>query len=190
MTNINTDEEDDRSPPDLNDQTLSDTSNDSTTISENSQNVPIHECSSPPLPKPSSPTTSLSSIAASTAIDTDRSTTNVDPDNENDSTSSPSADVTPNDQPKSCLTRRSSSRTSSIKKKVNYSEDQEFIPLPIDSPPFSSNGTGDDDEVFSDSISPKIPRGDMCTPYPKKKGSIPGMVLPDWFTDDRLYTLL
>lgn len=149
--------------------------------------MPIHECSSPPLPKLSSPTTSSSSIAAAATIDTASAPTNIDvPEEcENDSTSSPSADVTPNDQPKSCLSRRCSSRTS-IKKKVNYSEDQEIIPLPIDSPPFSSNGTGDDDEVFSDSISPKIPRGDMCTPYPKKKGSIPGMVLPDWFTDDRL----
>lgn len=156
--------------------------------------MPIHECSSPPLPKLSSPTTSASSLVAAT-IDTDlatTTTTNVDPSSVegecSNSTSSPSADITPNDQPKSCLSRRCSSRTS-IKKKVNYSEDQEIIPLPIDSPPFSSNGTGDDDEVFSDSISPKIPRGDMCTPYPKKKGSIPGMVLPDWFTDDRLLYL-
>lgn len=43
----------------------------------------------------------------------------------------------------------------------------------------------DDDEVFSDSIEPQLPRGDMCTPYPKKRSSIPGlMYLPDWFGED------
>lgn len=43
----------------------------------------------------------------------------------------------------------------------------------------------DDDEVFSDSIEPQLPRGDMCTPYPKKRTSFPGlMYLPDWFGEE------
>lgn len=48
------------------------------------------------------------------------------------------------------------------------------------------NGSQDDDEVFSDSVPAKFLRGDMCTPYPKKRSSIPGVfALPDWFGDDR-----
>lgn len=94
----------------------------------------------------------------------------------------PSDDTISSEPPKSCLSRRCSSK-SSIKKKVNYSDSKEYIPsvddglLPM---------VTDDDEVFSDSISPQLPRGDMCTPYPKKKGSIPGLTFPsDWFPDDR-----
>ncbi len=94
----------------------------------------------------------------------------------------PSDDTISSEPPKSCLSRRCSSK-SSIKKKVNYSDSKEYIPslddglLPM---------VTDDDEVFSDSISPQLPRGDMCTPYPKKKGSIPGLSNPsDWFPDDR-----
>lgn len=49
----------------------------------------------------------------------------------------------------------------------------------------SSVACDDNDDVFSDSIEPQLPRGDMCTPYPKKRSSIPGlMFLPDWFPDD------
>lgn len=78
---------------------------------------------------------------------------------------------------RSILIRRSSSRSFS-KKHVNYNESTELIP-PSSSDPNSIN---DDDEVFSDSIPPQLPRGDMCAPYMKKRGSMPGLVaLPDWF---------
>uniref|UniRef100_A0A182KEJ8 Uncharacterized protein n=1 Tax=Anopheles christyi TaxID=43041 RepID=A0A182KEJ8_9DIPT len=80
----------------------------------------------------------------------------------------------------SCLSRRSSSK-SSIKKKVAYNDSTEVIPPPDYPPP------EDDDSVFSDSVPPKLPRGDMCTPYATKRGSLPGMIaLPDWFAEDRL----
>ncbi|XP_058056831.1 uncharacterized protein LOC131208197 [Anopheles bellator] len=80
----------------------------------------------------------------------------------------------------SCLSRRSSSK-SSVKKKVAYNESTEVIPPPEYPPP------EDDDSVFSDSIPPRLPRGDMCTPYATKRGSLPGMIaLPDWFAEDRL----
>ncbi|XP_041775782.1 uncharacterized protein LOC121595685 isoform X2 [Anopheles merus] len=80
----------------------------------------------------------------------------------------------------SCLSRRSSSK-SSIKKKVAYNDSTEVIPPPEYPPP------EDDDSVFSDSVPPKLPRGDMCTPYATKRGSLPGMIaLPDWFAEDRL----
>lgn len=93
----------------------------------------------------------------------------------------PSDDTISSEAPKSCLSRRCSSK-SSIKKKVNYSDSKEYIPSFDDVLPVVT----DDDEVFSDSISPQLPRGDMCTPYPKKKGSIPGLSFPsDWFPDDR-----
>lgn len=90
--------------------------------------------------------------------------------------STPSSDDTASiEPPKSCLSSRRCSSKSSIKKKVNYSDSKEYMPMATD-----------DDEVFSDSISPQLPRGDMCTPYPKKKGSLPGMSFPsDWFPDDR-----
>ncbi|XP_053673894.1 uncharacterized protein LOC128724154 [Anopheles nili] len=79
----------------------------------------------------------------------------------------------------SCLSRRSSK--SSIKKKVAYNDSTEVIPPPEYPPP------EDDDSVFSDSVPAKLPRGDMCTPYATKRGSLPGMIaLPDWFAEDRL----
>lgn len=43
-----------------------------------------------------------------------------------------------------------------------------------------------DDEVFSDSIPAKMPTGNMCTPFPKKKNSLPGVfALPEWFYEKR-----
>lgn len=85
------------------------------------------------------------------------------------------------EHPKSCLSRRSSSKAS-IKKKVNYNDDAEVIELP----PNDNLVTSIDDDVFSDSVPAQVPRGDMCTPYPKKQGSLPGiMALPDWFLDER-----
>lgn len=94
----------------------------------------------------------------------------------------PSDDTISSEPPKSCLSRRTSSK-SSIKKKVNISDSREYIPTLDD---YLLPMVTDDDEVFSDSISPQLPRGDMCTPYPKKKGSIPGLSFPsDWFPDDR-----
>lgn len=100
---------------------------------------------------------------------------------------------------RSCLSRRTSS-VASTKKRVVLNADQTEIIETTDAPSDdllqhpSARGVCtsmdthlDDDEVFSDSISPQLPRGDMCTPYPKKKSSIPGlMYLPDWFGDDRL----
>lgn len=81
----------------------------------------------------------------------------------------------------SCLSRRGSSK-SSLKKKVNYKDNDIVIPPPA----YLNNNWNDDDEVFSDSVPPKLPRGDMCTPYLKNRGSIPGLVaLPDWFAEDR-----
>lgn len=92
---------------------------------------------------------------------------------------------------KSCMSSRRSSSKSSIKKRVNYSESREIIPPPSLENGFydvagNINNPTDDDEVFSDSVPAKFLRGDMCTPYPKKRSSIPGVFsLPDWFADDR-----
>jgi hypothetical protein len=78
--------------------------------------------------------------------------------------------------PESCMSRRCSSK-SSIKKRVIYNENPEIIPSP-------DYANCDDDEVFSDSIEAQLPRGDMCTPYLLKRGSLPGMLaLPEWFSD-------
>lgn len=129
-------------------------------------------------------------------INTIETTNNGDKTNSN---SPESSDDTSSEQLRSCLSRRTSS-IASVKKRVIYNESKEFIPnVSLSSPPPSLPDDlaldlhTDDDEVFSDSISPQLPRGDMCTPYPKKKSSIPGlMYLPDWFSDDRLllYTFL
>lgn len=85
----------------------------------------------------------------------------------------------------SCLSRRNSSR-SSIKKKVNYTETTEVIPEQVyfinEDDLHHESPKDDDDDVFSDSIEPILPRGNMCTPYIPKRGSIPGLeALPDWF---------
>lgn len=78
----------------------------------------------------------------------------------------------------SCTSQRTSSK-SSMKKRINYNDSTEAMP-PSDISLNSING--DDDEVFSDSIQPILPRGNMCTPFLKKRGSMPGLVaLPDWF---------
>lgn len=83
---------------------------------------------------------------------------------------------------KSCLVRGASTKSSlSVKKHVNYNESAELIP-PLSLVPSDHNSLADDDEVFSDSISPQLPRGDMCAPFMTKRGSMPGLVaLPDWF---------
>lgn len=92
----------------------------------------------------------------------------------------------------SCLSRRGSSR-SSIKKKVVYNESAEVIPEPeyfINNDALHRNiqHDEDDDEVFSDNIPPPLPRGDMCTPFVARRGSIPGLpALPDWFPDDKWF---
>lgn len=85
----------------------------------------------------------------------------------------------------SCLSRRNSSR-SSIKKKVNYTETTEVIPEQVyfmnEDDLHHESPKDDDDDVFSDSIEPILPRGNMCTPYIPKRGSVPGLeALPDWF---------
>ncbi|EAA43629.4 AGAP010175-PA [Anopheles gambiae str. PEST] len=107
----------------------------------------------------------------------------TDADSTGDATNTPQEIPTTVSFRESCLSRRSSSK-SSIKKKVAYNDSTEVIPPPEYPPP------EDDDSVFSDSVPPKLPRGDMCTPYATKRGSLPGMIaLPDWFAEDRLMML-
>lgn len=80
---------------------------------------------------------------------------------------------------KSCLIRGPSSKSNASKKHVNYNESTQLIPPHHLS---DQNSLVDDDDVFSDSIAPQLPRGDMCAPYLTKRGSMPGLVaLPDWF---------
>lgn len=90
----------------------------------------------------------------------------------------------------SCLLRRDSARAS-IKKKVRCSEATEVIPIDF----FINEDDGhelsheDDDDVFSDSapVQAICVRGNMCTPYVDRKGSLPGLeALPDWFPNSRL----
>lgn len=72
----------------------------------------------------------------------------------------------------------------SIKKKVNYNTSDEVIPATPDPPPPPEEE--ENDEVFSDSVPPMLPRGDMCTPFLTKRGSIPGLAaLPDWFREEK-----
>lgn len=89
----------------------------------------------------------------------------------------------------SCLFRRDSSRAS-IKKKVRCSESAEVIPEShyfINSDDWHEVPHEDDDDVFSDSAPVQTPRGNMCTPYVERKGSLPGLeALPDWFPNSRL----
>lgn len=84
---------------------------------------------------------------------------------------------------KSCLVRGASTKSSTRSKKhVNYSESAEMIPMNMNPISSDQNSLADDDEVFSDSIPPQLPRGDMCAPFMTKRGSMPGLVaLPDWF---------
>lgn len=87
----------------------------------------------------------------------------------------------------SCLSRGSSSKNS-IKKRVNLNESAEIIPNLLSSLPLDSKqpSTEEDDEVFSDSVPAKLPRGNMCTPFITKRGSIPGLAaLPDWFREEK-----
>lgn len=89
---------------------------------------------------------------------------------------SANATVPPVVAAKSCLVRGTSRSSVLSKKHVNYNESTEMIPS-------DQNSLVDDDEVFSDSIAPQLPRGDMCAPYLTKRGSMPGLVaLPDWFS--------
>lgn len=99
------------------------------------------------------------------------------------------------EQLRSCLSRRASSVASvASKKRVIYNDSavviggdssQETITLQLIKDLADWHATIDDDEVFSDSIEPQLPRGDMCTPYPKRRSSIPGMMyLPDWFANE------
>lgn len=84
----------------------------------------------------------------------------------------------------SCLLRRDSARAS-IKKKVRCSEATEVIPAPdyfINEADWHEVSHEDDDDVFSDSAPAQTPRGNMCTPYVDRKGSLPGLeALPEWF---------
>lgn len=86
-------------------------------------------------------------------------------------------------QRKGSILSRGGSRAS-IKKKVNYNTSDEVIPATPDPPPPPEEE--DNDEVFSDSVPPMLPRGDMCTPFLTKRGSIPGLAaLPDWFREEK-----
>lgn len=86
-------------------------------------------------------------------------------------------------QRKGSILSRGGSRAS-IKKKVNYNTSDEVIPATPDPPPPPEEE--ENDEVFSDSVAPMLPRGDMCTPFLTKRGSIPGLAaLPDWFREEK-----
>lgn len=90
----------------------------------------------------------------------------------------------------SCLIRQGSIRTS-IKKKVRCSDAAEVIPvqeyLDYDDNQMTHE---DDDDVFSDTAPVQTPRGNMCTPYIERKGSLPGLdALPDWFPNSRLFPI-
>jgi hypothetical protein len=92
--------------------------------------------------------------------------------------------------PKPCLLRRDSSRAS-VKKKVRCSETAEIIPSSffINCDDLQPN-EDDEDEVFSDAVPAQISRGNMCTPYVPRKGSLPiPEALPDWFPSPRLFLL-
>lgn len=87
-------------------------------------------------------------------------------------------------QRKGSILSRGGSRAS-IKKKVNYNTSDEVIPSTPDPPPPPPDEE-ENDEVFSDSVPPMLPRGDMCTPFLTKRGSIPGLAaLPDWFREEK-----
>lgn len=88
----------------------------------------------------------------------------------------------------SCLLRRDSSRAS-IKKKVRCSETTEVIPPPdyFINEDWNEVHQEDDDDVFSDTAPVQTPKGNMCTPYVERKGSLPTIeALPGWFPDSRL----
>ena len=80
----------------------------------------------------------------------------------------------------------------SIKKKVRCSETTEVIPTPnyfINDEDWQEVPHEDDDDVFSDTAPVQTIRGNMCTPYGDRKGSLPGLeALPDWFPDSRLHS--
>lgn len=87
----------------------------------------------------------------------------------------------------SCLFRHDSVRAS-IKKKVRCSEATEVIPPPdyFVNDDWHEVSHEDDDDVFSDSAPIQTPRGNMCTPYIERKGSLPGLeALPGWFPNSR-----
>lgn len=87
----------------------------------------------------------------------------------------------------SCFFRHGSVRAS-IKKKVRCSDAAEVIP-PAEYCRDNDEETSheDDDDVFSDSAPVQTPRGNMCTPYIERKGSLPGLeALPEWFPNSRL----
>lgn len=88
-----------------------------------------------------------------------------------------------------CFFRRDSARAS-IKKKVRCSEATEVIPVSnffINDEDWREVPHEDDDDVFSDSAPVQTMRGNMCTPYIERKGSLPGLeALPDWFPNSRL----
>lgn len=89
----------------------------------------------------------------------------------------------------SCLLRRDSARAS-VKKKVRCSETAEIIPASdyfINNEVLNVTDVDDEDDVFSDSAPAQVPRGNMCTPYVPRKGSLPiPEALPDWFPSPRL----
>lgn len=90
----------------------------------------------------------------------------------------------------SCLLRRDSSRAS-VKKKVRCSETAEIIPSTgffINCDDLQLPNEDDEDDVFSDSAPAQVSRGNMCTPYVPRKGSLPiPEALPEWFPSPRLF---
>ncbi len=106
---------------------------------------------------------------------------------ESSSSSNTNSSISSASKKPSCLLRRDSSRAS-IKKKVRCSETAEIIPatgLFINCDELQPT-EDDEDDVFCDSAPAQISRGNMCTPYVPRKGSLPvPEALPDWFPSPR-----
>jgi hypothetical protein len=94
----------------------------------------------------------------------------------------------------SCLLRRDSARAS-IKKRVRCSETAEVIPPPeyyINNDELCAvtgpDDNDDEDDVFCDKTPAQVSRGNMCTPFVQRKGSLPMLeALPDWFPNPRSF---
>jgi hypothetical protein len=128
--------------------------------------------------------------------ESDKNSANTHSPNGNESSSTSTCNSTSNStQLHSCLLRRDSARAS-IKKKVRCSETAEVIPPPDyyinnDDLRVVAGDDDDEDDVFSDKIPAQVSRGNMCTPYVQRKGSLPMLeALPDWFPNPRFFTFM
>jgi hypothetical protein len=128
--------------------------------------------------------------------ESDKNSANTHSTNGNESSSTSTCNsASSSKQLHSCLLRRDSARTS-IKKKVRCSETAEVIPPPDyyvnnDELRVTAGDDDDEDDVFSDKIPAQVSRGNMCTPYVQRKGSLPMLeALPDWFPNPRFFTFI